>query len=33
MDRVLNMPQILNMPAFLIYGGSEFTRVVNMPRF
>ena len=30
-DRVLDMPRILNMPAFWIYGGSEYTKVVNMP--
>ena len=29
-DRVLNMPLILNMPAFLIYRDSQYTRVVNM---
>ena len=32
-DRVMNMPQILNMPALWIYRGSEYTRVVNMPGF
>ena len=31
--RVLNMLQILNMSLFWIYGDSECTRVVNMPRF
>ena len=38
-DRVLNMPRILNMPTFWIYGGSEhticqgsgYTTVLNMP--
>ena len=29
-DRVLNMPRILNIPAFWIYGGSEYTSVLNM---
>ena len=32
-DRVLNMSQILNMPAFWIYGGPEYTRLVNMSGF
>ena len=32
-DRVLNMPHILNMPAFWIYGSSEYTGVANMPEF
>ena len=29
-DMVLNMPRTLNMPAYWLSGGSEYTRVLNM---
>ena len=29
--RILNMPRILNMLAFWIYGGCEYGRVLNIP--
>ena len=29
--RVLNMPQVLYMPGFWIYLGSQYLRVLNMP--
>ena len=32
-NRVLNMPQILNMLAFWIYRCFEYTSVVNIPEF
>ena len=37
-DRVLNMPQIFNMPAFWIWqgseyaSGSEYVRVIDIPQ-
>ena len=31
--RVLNMPQVLNIPGFSICHGSEYARVLNIPVF
>ena len=32
-DRVLNMPQVLNKPEFLICLGSQYARVLNIQEF
>ena len=32
-DRVLNMPQVLNKPEFLICLGSQYARILNIQEF